>query len=397
MRRLIQTIIAFPSLASRFATRDTPRSLLVACTWGLSCPTISPRRYGFLGTMAAKGKDTKATPPAATVRRGRPPKFASAAARQKAYRDRRKQAGKAADTKQETIKSLREELLRLKSTGRDDEISITALRQSALDLERRNSALQARCEMLDADLAQTRFRKNDRLQELLAKRIIMRNRDLAAVFLVDYLGKPMERGQEFEAATKEAQEFGRKAAQASSNIVELVEKLTRRQQMTAEETAVLKAANAILADIHNRSTTIKVTAKSLAARIKLEEEGRARASKTAVGHAFPKVSVPEAVLLAMHLRLNHSWALNRISQIRPEQARAWDLDDYIEELSKEVLHELESLVANAMKGGQPAKEAAEALRAAFDAERPRLEQQHRGLIEQITTCQVAAELGRAAR
>ena len=310
--------------------------------------------------MAAKGKDTKATPPAATVRRGRPPKFDSAAARQKAYRDRRKQAGKAADTKQETIKSLREELLRLKSTGRDDEISITALRQSALDLERRNSALQARCEMLDADLAQTRFRKNDRLQELLAKRIIMRNRDLAAVFLVDYLGKPMERGQEFEAATKEAQEFGRKAAQASSNIVELVEKLTRRQQMTAEETAVLKAANAILADIHNRLTTIKVTAKSLAARIKLEEEGRARwGRKTAVGHAFPKVSVAEAVLLAIYLRLNHSWALNR-SFPDPAGASAslgiWMIPS--RELRKEVLHELELLVANAMKGGQPAKEAA---------------------------------------
>lgn len=344
--------------------------------------------------MAAKGK---ATGPAATGRRGRPPEFASAADRQKAYRERRKEAGKATDTRQDTIRSLREELSRLKTTGSNDDISITALRNSAGELERRNRELEARCKWLEADLAQTRFQKNDRLQDLPAKRIVMRSRDLAEVFLVDYLGKPIEKGNEFERATKAALEFGRKAAQACSNIDEVIATLTRRQQITEQERAVLDAARTILTAVHNSATAIKLTAKSRGARIKQEEGARARQAEAAVKDAFPKPSVTDIVLLAAHLRLNHSWALRQLSRIRPEQAQLNDLDYYLTDLRKEVVDELQSLVANAMKDGQPAKEAAVTLRDTFNAERPGLERQHHGLIENITTCQVAAELSRAAR
>ncbi len=343
--------------------------------------------------------------------RGRPAKHVDAAAKQKAYRDRRRQNGLPADTRQDIIKSLRDEITRLRS-GQDalrrlqqellqreavvaEQERVIALAQSKPTDGRKVRDLEYKVFDLERELQMWKFKKADRLHELLAKRIVMPKRDLAAVFLVDYAGKPIEHGYEFERATKGSLEFGRKAATAASAISEIVATLDRKRQTTPEEKAILDTACKILGDIHGRAAHIKENAKTSSTRIKREEAAREEAAEIAVAMAFPKLDGSATMFLAVHLGIRHSSALDNLSKMKPETATKRDIDYYLEDLANDVRNSLQRQIENALIEGRAADATAQALRRAFDEARPDLEVRHKALSENIRVCQVAAELVKA--
>lgn len=240
-----------------------------------------------------------------------------------------------------------------------------------------------------------KYKKSQRIEELLGKRFMMPKRDLAAVFLADYLGKPIEKGFQFENAVKEALEFGRKAAVAASGIDEVSGRLNRKGQLLPVEKAILGAACTILGDVHLRATQIKESAKRSAERIKREEEARAKAAKVAVAAAFPDLKNMDVLLLVSYQFNLVGWgdfSRRALLVMRPETANKRDIGYEIEELTNHVRRNLQSLVEAAIVAGTPATEAAMGLRSSFDMARGGLENKYRGQIAHIRACQVAAVL-----
>lgn len=350
---------------------------------------------------------------------GRKKIHADAAAKQRAYRVRRKKAGKPADTRQDTIASLRDEIARLtidhgnlaaqrklleaSKAALAERVAAVAEREAALSHakppdDRKLRDLEFKVRELERERDQWRFRKADKLRELLGKPFLMPKRQLAAVFLVDYLGKPIEQGYEFERATKEALEFGRKAATAGGAIAEIAARLERHRQLNEGERAILDAARAILSNIHNRATVIKESAKSDSQRIKREEAARAKAAAEAVTASFPKLEA-DAVHLAYYLGgsryVGSGYHLGELRKMRPETARKWDIDYHLEQLAGDVRNALNSRVEKSIKAGQNAREAAQSLVTAFEAARPEVEADNKVMLDQINICRVAAMLAEA--
>lgn len=173
---------------------------------------------------------------------------------------------------------------------------------------------------LEAEKESWRFKKSDRLRELLAKRVVMRDRDLGLVFLLNWNGERITQGYQFEQATKAAQEIGRKAASAGNAIAEIQSTLERKYQITPDEQAVLAAARFILADIHGRATHIKERARAAGTQKQKEDAARAQAAQAAVGKAFPALtpaSIADAVRIALFLDLRHDYHFDELRAMRP--------------------------------------------------------------------------------
>jgi hypothetical protein len=362
------------------------------------------------------------TQPTATAKRpGRPKIHTDAAERQRAYRARLKKAGKPADARQSTIASLRDEIARLtagqssldaqrklleaRSAALEDRIAAVAEREAALAQirtkpgdERKLLDLEYKVATFERERQQWKFKQSDKLRELLGKRFMMPKRQLSAVFLVSYSGKPIEQGYEFERATKEALEFGRKAATAGGAIAEIAGRLERHQQLNADERAILDAARNILGDIHNRATIIKEGAKSDTQRIKREEAARRKAAEDAVAAAFPRLeadAVPLGIFVDGSPYGGCGYRIKEIRGMRPETVSAWDIKYCLEDLAKEVRDELTQRVDKAIKAGEKAGAAAQALLAAFEAARPGIEVENKTMLDNLNTCRVAARLKEA--
>lgn len=335
---------------------------------------------------------------------GRTAQYSSQAERQAAYRQRQQRAHS------EAVDALRAEIERLSASqvdlhelqqqlqAREDAV---AQREAALLLARKPKPidkhdqklrdLQWRVDQLESELGHWKFKKSSRIAELLKEKIVMPNRDLAAVFLVDFANKPIEKGYEFERATKAALEFGRKAASAGSAIGEIVGKLDRKTQITYEEKAVLDAAQKILVDIHYKTTRIKEGAKHNAAVIKAAEEVREKAAIAAIDKAFPDISL---VQMTAFLGQRY-WDFNQLRLMRPERLDLFDLDYHVADLEKYLRWNLRDLVIEAIKKGQKADDAANALRDEYHANLPAIEAKHKADIDNLNACQVAAVLMRA--
>lgn len=337
---------------------------------------------------------------------GRQKVYASAAERQEAYRARLKEAGKPTDPRKDLIASLRDEIAQLRADHETLQLRVRqreeaiANREAALVTrtanDRKQRDLEYQVAALEHEIQQWKFRKADRLRELLNKRFIKHDRDLAAVFLVDYAGKPIERGFEFERATKAALEFGRKAATASGGIAEIAGKLARNHQINADEQAILDAAQRILSNLHDKATRIKESAKSDSERVKREEAARTKAAVAAVASAFPDLEA-DAMLLTYAISGRRNYHIELLAKMRPESASKWDLEYHLAQLVDEAREGLRYRVENAMKEGKAAAEAAMSMKATFDAARPRLEAEISSIIQNVRTCQVAARLTEAAR
>lgn len=335
---------------------------------------------------------------------GRPGVHVDAAARQRAYRERRKLAGLSTDLRKDLIASLRDEISRLQLGQqqvhqREDAV---AAREAALERarptpdERKVRALEFKVAELEHERQQWKFKQTDKLRELLDRRFIMRNRDLAAVFLRDYLGKPIERGHEFERATKAALEFGRKAASASSAITDLVGTLERKGQINVDEQSILTAALRILGDIHARATRIKESAKADSQRTKREEDAREKAAAEAVANAFPSLAA-DAMLLIHFLKDGRNYHAVELRMLRPQTITKHDLDYHLENLASDVRYALCSMVVGAIKAGENATVAAQSLRSAFDEARPGIAAEIQSVLDGLRICQVAARLVDANR
>lgn len=280
---------------------------------------------------------------------GRPGLYADAAARQRAYRQRRKRAGKPTDTRQDVITSLRDELDRLRASHAGLQAVQQELRQREDAVSEREAVLarakpannqklrdiEYKVAALEHELQQWKFKKSDKLRELLDKQFILRDRDLATVFLVDFKGGPIERGYEFERATKLALDFGRKAASASSAIADLVGTLDRKSQINADEKAILDAAQRILGNLHLKSTRIKESAKAHSERVKREEAEREKAATSAVAIAFPDLAA-DVMLLIHFLGDAHNYDAEKLRRMRPETVTKWDIDNHTEQLERDV-------------------------------------------------------------
>lgn len=333
--------------------------------------------------MAKQIEDVAILELALPMRRGRPAKFASQAERQAAYRARQDQA------RDGEVISLRDEIAALRA-----QLDAALARAKPAGDDRKLRDLEDKVRILEADLAMIKFRKSDRLRELLAKRLVMPERDLAAVFLVDYSGKPIEQGYEFDRATKGALEFGRKAALAVGTINEAVQMLERRRQITDDERAVLEAAAKILGDVHSKSTKIKERAKASGERAKREEAAREKAAADAVMAAFPALDDDAAVLLYfLRDRLNYHFA--ELRKMRPDTATKWVLDYHLVHAARDARTNLERRVEKAIKAGEKADEAAGKLRAEFDEARPEIEAENKSVLDNINTCRVAVRLAEA--
>lgn len=336
--------------------------------------------------MAKQPEDDRTLDLPLPKRRGRPAKYSSAAERQKAFRKRRKAAG-GGDSRQTTISSLRNEIAQLKA--------VLAAEQAA---HKEHSAPPAAVRELEWEIRSLKaerdifkFRKSDRLRELLAKRLVMPKRDLSSVFLVDFLGKPIERDHQFDRATKEALEFGRKAALAVNTISETIRTLDRRQQISADETAVLDAAAGILEDIHRKSTRIKEHAKASSAQIKRAEAERRKFATAAVAKAFPDLT-RQAVHLTLFLEDHGNYSLTKLRQMRPETVSPRDLHYHLDRLAEDSRSALIRRVEEAIDAGENADEAAGKIHATFTAATEKIETDNSREIENITTCLVAAQL-----
>lgn len=256
--------------------------------------------------------------------------------------------------------------------------------------------LEDEIESLRFDVDTWKYKKSQRIEELLAGRFLMQKRDLVPVFLVDYYGKPMEKGHQYESAVKSAQEFGRKAAVAATSISDVVSKLERKAQLLPGEKSVLEAARTILGDVHTQATLIKEGAKRSADKIKREDEARAKVARAAIATVFPNLQ-DAGILLMLSYQQEIIWDGNRRSLLvmRPETATVVDISYEVERLAEQVLAKLQSNVEKSIKAGVAAAEAAKALRDAFDVARPELEAKYRNQIDRIRACQVAAQLRRA--
>lgn len=344
--------------------------------------------------MAKQPKDTETIELTLPKRRGRPAQYGSKAERQAAYRQRmlitRSKEIEALRACQSELHALQQELQARESAAIESETAEKKSNLSEKDVHKLRD-IEGRLDHMKSELALWKFKKASRIRELLEKKVIMPKRDLAAVFMVDYAGTPIETGYEFERATKKALEFGRRAASAGSAISEIAGTLSRKGQISHDEYAILSAAGKILGDIHSKATFIKESAKRNASAVKAAEAAREKAATIAIGKSFPDIA---PIQMTCFLGQRH-WEHEKLREMRPEKVDPFDIGYYVEVLEKSLRSDLRNRVISAIVQGHKADDAATALRAEYLAKLPEIEATHKTEIENLKACQVAAALIRA--
>jgi hypothetical protein len=337
-------------------------------------------------------------------RPGRPAKYKSAAERQAAFRERRKSTGDSVDSRtvlRSENESLRNEIEQLKMdllTSREMEANTRQVANDAYakltkaDIgaaDRKLYAVERKLKDAQNELEGLKTKRGNHLRDLLSQNFVMPKRDIAAVFLAGHNGKMLEKGYEFEWATKDALEFGRKAAIAGSSIDEAIRKLMPRNQVTMDEIQILRAAQSILSDIHNRSTHIKEKAKRKADEVKALEMRREKAAKAVIAETFPAIDL---IQTTGFLGKNHNYHAEALRKLRPASITVHDAEYHTELLDRDLRSALVSRVVEAQEQGREAAEAAQELREQYLAALPGIEAERKAEIDNLNACLVAARL-----